>query len=118
MCMKLTLQHEDVRSTDALDRLIEESLFELSERQVIEEARVRLVHRHLESPGYSVHIHLVTPGPDVVLEERDHTLQAAITKAMTGLRRKLGDRSSRRTRDFLNNHAQPRRRLAGAAPKR
>ncbi len=113
--MKLTLQHEDVRSTDALDRLIEDHLLALSELLVIEEARVRLAYRHLESPAFSVHIHLVTPGPDVVLEQRDHTLRAAITKALAGLDRKVDERSTRRTKDFLNNHAQPRRRPSTAA---
>jgi ribosome-associated translation inhibitor RaiA len=76
--------------------MIEERILGLQSRMQIDEANVRIAC-HLEtSPAFSVHIHLVTPGPDVVAEGRDHTLRAAIEKVMTGLEDRIGDRVERR----------------------
>ena len=47
----------------------------------IDEANVRLECRFEESPAFSVRVHLVTPGPDVVAESRDHTIRAAVTRS-------------------------------------
>jgi ribosome-associated translation inhibitor RaiA len=83
--MKLTLEHHHLRSTDELDSMIEERILALQSRLQIDEANVRLARHYETSPAFSVHIHLVTPGPDVLAEGRDHTLRAAIEKVMTGL---------------------------------
>ena len=49
--MKLTVQHHKARSTDELDSLLEERIFELQARLQIDEARVRLECRRDASPG-------------------------------------------------------------------
>jgi ribosome-associated translation inhibitor RaiA len=81
----MTIQHTFVRSTDAVDSLIEERIFALQPRIEIEEARIRLEHSRHASPAYRVAVHLVTPGPDLKAEGRDHTLRAAIEKAVARL---------------------------------
>ena len=80
--MKLTVQHHHLRSSDDLDSLIENRILALQPRLQIDEAHVRLECRFEESPAFSVHVHLVTPGPDVFAESRDHTLRAAFAKAL------------------------------------
>ena len=83
--MKLTVQHHKIRSTDELDSLLEERIFELDPRLQIDEARVRLECRWEKSPAYRVAIHIVTPGPDLEAQGQDHTIRAAIGKAFLDL---------------------------------
>ena len=101
--MILTIQHVNVKSTDAIDRLIEDQILELQPRLVIEEARVRLEKRREESPAYRVAIKIVTPGPDLMLEGADHTLRAAIAKVMNEFDQKLNERSNKRHRTVRGN---------------
>jgi len=96
--MMLTVQHLSVRSTNALDSWIERQIFALLPALAIEEARVRLVRRRATSPAFEVKVHLVTPGPDVFAEGRDHTLRAALDKVMARLRAKIAGRPGRRRR--------------------
>lgn len=111
--MKLTVQHHQVRSTDELDSMIEERILELQSRLQIDEANVRIACHHETSPTFSVHIHLVTPGPDVLAEGRDHTLRAAIEKVMSGLEGRIGDRVERRRQRVRGNLREPRRMSLG-----
>jgi ribosome-associated translation inhibitor RaiA len=90
--MKLTLQHLSIRPTHALDSWVEKQIVSLQPRLRIDQALVRLVRHRESSPPYRVQIHLVTPGPDVVAEGHDHTLQAAFNKVMAQLRNKITSR--------------------------
>ena len=63
-------------------------------------ANVRVRHA---SPAYQVHVHLVTPGPDVFAESRDHTLRAAFGKAMTQLHEQITSRAGKRWQRFKSN---------------
>jgi ribosomal subunit interface protein len=101
--MKITVQHFDIRSTNALDALIEERILALESELQIDEANVRLERRGEASPAFRVHVHLVTPGPDVMAEGRDHTIRAAIDKAMAQLERKIAGRSFTRVRRLKSN---------------
>ena len=94
--MKLTLQHKNVRSTDALDTWVEEQIISLQPALQIDEANITLARDFDASPPFQVKVHLVTPGPDVLAEACDHTLQAAFHKVMEGLRGKIGSRATRR----------------------
>lgn len=105
--MKLTVQHVRVRSTDELDSLIEEGILALQPRLRIEEAKIRLACHHEKSPAYSVNVHLVTPGPDIVAESRDHTLPAAIRKAIMELETRIGGRALKRRRRIRSNLQRP-----------
>jgi len=95
--MKLTLQHFCVRSTDQLDGWIESRILSLQERLQIDEANVRLECCLQTSPPFAVRVHLVTPGPDVFAEGRDHTLRAAFGKVMTQLEEEIDGREIKRT---------------------
>lgn len=111
--MKLTLEHHHLRSTDTLDSLIEERILALQPRLQIDEANVRLEHRQESSPAFRVHVHLVTPGPDVFAEGRDHTIRAAMEKVMAALEARIGDRLEKRHRRVRSNLQEPTRRRLG-----
>lgn len=100
--MKLIVQHETVRSTDALDSTVENRLLRLGNRLRIDEARVRLIRRPEESPAFRVQVHLVTPGPDLVAEGRDHTLMAALRKVMSELEAKAARRKVKQSLKLEN----------------
>ena len=105
--MKLTVQHHHLRSSDQLDSLIENRILALQPRLQIDEANVRLECHFEESPSFSVRVHLVTPGPDVVAESRDHTIRAAVNKVMAALEEKIGSRALKRFRRLRNNLQAP-----------
>lgn len=96
MTMRLNLQHFSIRSTDALDSWIERQIFALGRLRQIEAANIRLAHYTGTSPAYQVNVHLVTPGPDVFAESRDHTLRAAFAKVMARLREQIAARTQNR----------------------
>lgn len=96
--MKLITQHHKVRSTDELDSMVEERILAFEPRLQIDEARVRLECNWEQSPSFRVAIHIVTPGPDLLAEGRDHTLRAAIGKAVALLEDRLRDRSRKQLR--------------------
>ena len=105
--MKLITQHYNLRSTDELDSLVEERILAFEPRLQIDEARVRLECRWEESPAYTVAIHLVTPGPDLQATGRDHTIRAAIGKAVIDLEDKLRERSRKPLRRLRSNLQVP-----------
>ena len=105
--MKLTVQHHHLRSTDDLDSLIEERIIALQPRLQIDEANVRLECRFEESPAFVVRVHLVTPGPDVVAESRDHTIRAAVNKVMAALEEQINQRARKRIRRVRSNLQEP-----------
>ena len=105
--MKLIVQHHKIRSTDELDSLLEERIFELEPRLQIDEARVRLECRWGASPAYRVAIHIVTPGPDLEAEGLDHTIHAAIGKAFLDLETRLRDREHKPIRRVRSNLQTP-----------
>jgi ribosome-associated translation inhibitor RaiA len=93
--MRINLQHLNLRSRDRLDHWVEEQILALGETRRIDEANVRLTRLAGASPAYQVNVHLITPGPDVFAETRDHTMRAAFAKAMTQLREQVTSRASR-----------------------
>jgi ribosome-associated translation inhibitor RaiA len=101
--MKLTVQHLDMRSTNVVDTLVEERILALQPRLQIDEANIRLEHHRDLSPPFRVHLHLVTPGPDVIVEGSEHTIRAAIEKAMLQVERRLRYRSDRRKQRIKSN---------------
>jgi ribosome-associated translation inhibitor RaiA len=104
--MKITVTHHNLRSIDELDTIIEEQIISFQPRLQIDEARVRLECRFDESPAFRAGVHLITPGPDVAAEGRDHTLRAAIHKVMSELEVKIGGRLAKRRR-ARGNREQP-----------
>jgi ribosomal subunit interface protein len=105
--MKLNVQHIHIRSTDAIDALIEDRILALQPRLQIDEANVRLEHQRESSPSFRVHVHLVTPGPDLLAEGRDHTIRAAIEKVVADLDQKITSRRLKRTQRIKSNLQSP-----------
>ena len=101
--MRLNLQHLNIRSLDKLDSWVEKQIFALGQARQIDEANVRLVRLQNASPAYQVNVHLVTPGPDVFAESRDHTLRAAFAKAMAQLREQITHRTTKRLQRIRSN---------------
>ena len=105
--MRLTIRHRHLRSTHAVDAVIEERILALEPRLDIEAADVWLEHHRESSPAFRVHVHLVTPGPDLLAEGRDHTLRAAIRKALNELEQRIGHRRLKRTQRLKSNLHSP-----------
>ena len=101
--MRLNVQHLNIRSLDVLDSWVEKQIFALGQARQIDEANIRLVRLENASPAYQVNVHLVTPGPDVFAESRDHTLRAAFTKAIAQLREQITSRASKRLQRIKSN---------------
>ena len=101
--MRLNVQHHNIRSLDRIDAWVEKQIRALAEQRQIDEANVRLVRLLDASPAYQVHVHLVTPGPDVFAESRGHTLRAAFAKAMTQLREQIARRAAKRLQRLQGN---------------
>jgi len=101
--MRLNVQHLNLRSLANLDAWVEQHIFALARTRQIDEANVRLERRENASPAYQVKVHLVTPGPDVFAESRDHTLHAAFNKAVGQLRGQIASRMTRRRQRLKGN---------------
>ena len=101
--MKLNVQHLNIRSLAALDSWVEQQIFALGQARQIDEANIRLVRLENASPAYQVNVHLVTPGPDVFAESRDHTLRAAFAKAITQLHEQITSRAGKRLQRIKSN---------------
>jgi len=100
--MRLNLQHFSIQSTNALDSWIEQQILALGRLRHIDEANIRLACHRDASPAYHVRVHLVTPGPDVIAESHDHTLRAAVGKAIKQLQNKIVGRVTQRLRTAKN----------------
>ena len=101
--MRLNLQHLNLRSLDTLDSWVEKQILALGQARQIDEANVRLVRLKNASPAYQVNVHLVTPGPDVFAESRDHTLRAAFEKVIKQLREQITSRATKRQQRLKSN---------------
>ena len=106
--MKLNLKHVSIRSTNALDSWVEKQILALGEARQIDEAHIELAHHADQSPAYSARVHLVTPGPDLFEEARDHTIRAAFEKVMAQLHDKLASRAAKKVQRLKSNLSAPR----------
>jgi len=105
--MRLTVQHHNLRSTYELDSLLEERILDLQPRLQMDEARVRLERRWETSPAYRVAIYIVTPGPDLQAEGSDHTIRAAMGKALANLEGQIRHRERKPLRRVRSNLQTP-----------
>lgn len=101
--MRLNVQHLNIRPLDIMNAWVEKQLRALGATRQIDEANVRFVRLNDASPAYQVHVHLVTPGPDVFAESRDHTLRAAFAKAMSQLHEQITSRATKRLQRLKSN---------------
>jgi ribosome-associated translation inhibitor RaiA len=101
--MRLNVQHRNIRSLHALDSWVEQHIFALGQARQIDEANIQLARLPNASPAYQVRVHLVTPGPDLFAETRDHTLRAAFAKTVAQLRHKITRRATKRLHRIKSN---------------
>ena len=101
--MRLNVQQRNIPSSDSFHSWVEMQLHALGALRQLDEANVRLVRLPDASPEYQVHVHLVTPGPDVFAESRDHTLRAAFAKAMSQLHEQITSRATKRLQRIKSN---------------
>ena len=105
--MRFNVQHRNIRPFRALDAWIQRQILALGSSRKIDEANIRLARLENASPAFHVSAHLVTPGPDVFAEARDHTLQAAFNKAVAQLREKIASRTRKQLLRRKNKVVQP-----------
>ena len=116
--MKLNVKHHNLRSTHEVDSLVEDRILALQRRLRIDEANVHLECRFERSPAFGVCIHLVTPGPDVFAEGHDHTIHAAVRKAMGEIESKLDHREAKRRWRVRGNRQAPAARAPNGHARR
>jgi ribosome-associated translation inhibitor RaiA len=94
--MKLILKHLHHSPSASFTALIEQHLDAIAKSLRIDEARI-IIERRLEaSPPFRISAHLVTPGPDVFAEATDHTLRAALLKAVGQIEARIEHRHHKR----------------------
>ena len=101
--MKLNVQHLNLRPVGAVHSWVARQLSAIGQVRQIDAANIRLTRLENASPAYQVNVHLVTPGPDVFAESRDHTLPAAFAKAMAQLKNVITSRAAKRLKKFKSN---------------
>lgn len=101
--MKLTIHHQKLRSSHALDSMVEQQIFVLTELIRVDDATVVLQHRPEESPAYRAEVRVAVSGPDLTVEAVDHTIENAFLRAATELETKLRERAFRRDRQVVDH---------------
>jgi len=94
--IKVNLQNFNINSLQSLEAWVGQQISSLGRIRRIDSANVRLARLEAASPAYHVKVQLVTPGPDVFAEGRDHTLRAAFTKVVDRLRQQIERRVQKR----------------------
>jgi ribosome-associated translation inhibitor RaiA len=94
--MKLILKHIHHSPSASFTALIEQQLNEIGKSLRIDEARVVIERRLEASPPFHISAHLVTPGPDVFAEAMDHTLRAALLKAVGQIEARIEHKHAKR----------------------
>ena len=115
--MKTLIKHINSKPSASFTAHLEKQLGLFTDIRQIDEALVTLEHRPEASPAYRVALHLVTPGPDFSSEAVDHTLRAALTKAVSDLMDKIQDREINRIRRIRSNLQLPAALQPGAKPR-
>lgn len=105
--MKFVIKHSAITAVKAVEARVRKQIGALQPLRQIDEAIVHLACEGEASPPFRVHVHLVTPGPDVVAEARDHTLAAALVKVMKQLAQVIGVRAEKRRTRLKGNLQAP-----------
>lgn len=87
--MKNSLQYLGLNADAASTQLVEEHLNHLQSLTEIETAQVILERQREATPAFRARLVLVVPGPDYHADAVDHTLAAALHKAVENLKRQI-----------------------------
>ena len=74
---------------------------------LVHSAVVVLEHHWNGGPPFVARVHLAVPGPDIHIEARDHTLQAAWRKVCGSVEKEIERRKSRQTSRVKFKRQQP-----------
>lgn len=94
--MKTSLRYLGLNAQAAWNRLVQEHLNLLQKLTDIESAQVVLERQREGTPAFRAHMVLVVPGPDFHADAVDHTLTAALHKAVENLKRQIQTRQTKR----------------------
>lgn len=94
--MKTTLRYLGLNADATSTQLAQEHLNHLQSLTDIEAAQVILERRQEGTPAFRAHVVLVVSGPDYHAEAVDHTLSAAVHKAVANLQRQIQARHNQR----------------------
>ena len=101
--MKTSLRYFGLNAQAAWDRLVQKHLKLLERQTKIESAQIILERQRETTPAFRAHIVLVVPGPDYHADAVDHTLTAALHKALASVKRQIQARQTkRRVKDKSN----------------
>jgi ribosome-associated translation inhibitor RaiA len=95
--MKLILSYRGLKARPIWESLVEAQLNRLQNLAAVISARVTLEWQQGIKPAFRVLVLLEVPGPDFHAEASDHTLQAALLKAVRDLERQVRSRKLNRT---------------------
>jgi ribosome-associated translation inhibitor RaiA len=90
--MKLTLSFRGFKAHPSWTALVEQQLTRLQRLTAVVSAQVTLEWRREIKPAFSVLALVEVPGPDFHVQATDHTLQAALLKAVKDLERQVRSR--------------------------
>ena len=93
--MKILLRCFGLNARASWRELVEAQLRRLEGLAAIGSAQVTLERQMESTPAFRVSTWLDVPGPDIHAEARDHTLHAALRKAVKELERQIRSRKNR-----------------------
>ncbi len=94
--MKVIVRHSGIAARKWMDSKVKKQMLALGPLRQIDEAQVQIVREREVSPPFRVHVHLVTPGPDIAAEARDHTFAAAFSKVIKTVTEEIKKRAAKR----------------------
>jgi ribosome-associated translation inhibitor RaiA len=94
--MKILLFYRGLKARPVWQALVEAQFKKLQKLASVVSAKVTLEWQQGIKPAFRVLALLEVPGPDFHAEGRDHTLQAALLKAVKDLERQIRSRKARR----------------------
>ena len=94
--MKIAFTYRWLQPSEALKQHALQKIAKLSDSLRIEFAQVSFERSGGGSPPFATRVYLAVPGPDIRVEERDHTIEASFHKVFQRLGRLARDRKQRR----------------------
>ena len=92
----IRIRHISSQAAQKTVAFVRDKILELARLRKIDAAHVSFEQERERAPGFRVHVHLETPGPDLRAEGRDHTLLAAALRTLAELHRHLRVREAKR----------------------
>ena len=92
----IRIRHISSQAAQKTVAFVRDKILELGRLRKIDAAHVSFEQERERAPGFRVHVHLETPGPDLHAEGRDHTLLAAALRTLAELHRHVRVREAKR----------------------